>query len=352
MDNVYHFIKNNGNISIAATILGSPPSQQTNTFDKLILELDQNGAIVYDSIYNQSGHEGICDFIKVPNSDHSILLCYPNFEGGNIKKEINVLDENYDLVFSKFMDTDGFYRSIRAKSDSVFLLSSREYDQSYDPTAWFSSIRKLNVNYDELGNLIYGSPDSLSYPAKYNSLAFISDNNIYSGFTFNLDFETAYSSFKSYFTLSSITSDLSLNWKRFYGGDAYYNLVDIKTDDDGGCLMVGTKYNNGNEGPFSRDLVFIKVNPEGLITSTNNDTEIPIKNAIILPNPGKEYMELHTGAYPATLLVHNLNGRLVLEEAITSNISRVNTMELSSGIYIWSLIKEGKVVETGKWVRE
>ncbi len=78
----------------------------------------------------------------------------------------------------------------------------------------------------------------------------------------------------------------------------------------------------------------------------------PIKNAITTPNPGKDYLQLHSGIYPAKLQIFNIKGQLVLEEDIHQNTTTINTQHLSSGTYIWQLLKDGEVVESDKWVKE
>jgi hypothetical protein len=45
-------------------------------------------------------------------------------------------------------------------------------------------------------------------------------------------------------------------------------------------------------------------------------------------------------------------GQQVLEEQISNETSRINTVELKQGTYIWQVLKDGKMVESGKWVRE
>jgi hypothetical protein len=216
----------------------------------------------------------------------------------------------------------------------------------------YLGVFKYNTNYELQKQFTVTSPDTMYYSGVLNNLDFIDTSNIYFGSFKNYQFDDFWSTKKSFFQLDNLNSNLDLNWERYYGGDSYYVLYQLKATEDGGALMFGTYYQNGDEGVHEKDLVIMKVNQEGLITSTNNGAEIPIKNAIALPNPGKAYLELHTGIYPATLQLHNFNGQLILEEAIHSNITRINTLELSSGTYIWSLVKEGKVVESGKWLRE
>ncbi len=77
---------------------GSHPSESHYKWDKFILEMTQNGEVVFDSIYNQTSFESIMDYIEVPNSENFLIYCMINFEGGNVSKAINIINPNYELL--------------------------------------------------------------------------------------------------------------------------------------------------------------------------------------------------------------------------------------------------------------
>ena len=54
------------------------------------------------------------------------------------------------------------------------------------------------------------------------------------------------------------------------------------------------------------------------------------------------------------IIVFDVSGTIHLESAlsITSNITIINTSYWSSGTYIWTVVVDGKVVESGKWIKE
>ncbi len=342
-------VAENGDIVIASMVDGSPPQIGTQYLDKCLMKIAQNGDLIFDSIYNQSGLEITMDFLEFPNSDNYVLYCIQNFDGGVFLKQVNILNSNLELVENQWIEDFSFQASMQVLDNECFIICNKE--EIDGGGGWYTAVSTYNTDFNRTKKVLIGRSDSASYPGLYNSIAFSEIETVFIGSTFNLGSD-AYPTRQSYFRLDNLDHGLNLNWQRYFGGDAYYNLIDINETSDGGCILVGTRYENGEEGPFEKDVFIVKVDEEGLITSTNNNAEIPIKNAIVLPNPGREYLELHTGAHPATLQLHNLNGSLILEEAINSNISRVNTLELSSGTYIWSLVKESKLVESGKWVRE
>ncbi|NPD47885.1 T9SS type A sorting domain-containing protein [Lentimicrobium sp. S6] len=341
-------IKENGDIILASMVDGSPPQSGTQYIDKCLMKIKQNGDLLFDSVYNQSGLEITMDFLEFPNSNNYILYCIQNFDAGIFLKQINILNSDLEFVENKWIEDFSLQASMRNFGDEDFVICNKK---EIDNGGWYTAVSTYDIGFERTNQILLGSSDSASYPGLYNSIAFGENETMFIGSTYNLGVD-AYPNRESYFRLDNLDYELNLNWQRYFGGDAYYNLIDINETPDGGCILVGTRYEHGTQGPFEKDVFIVKVDEDGLITSTNSNAGIPIKNAIVLPNPGREYLELHTGAFPATLQLLNLNGSLVLEEAINSNISRVNTLELSSGTYIWSLVKEGKVVESGKWVRE
>jgi len=337
LDYISSFIKNNGNIVVAGLVQGNPPEWNFLYYDKIIMEFTQDGELIFDSIYNQANFEMVYDIIPFPNSDNIVLYCYPNFTGESYLYQLNILDSNYNLIDYYYTPDKGTRRSLVATSDTSFFTSSFYVDPNLGGK--YAALRKYNSSFDDVSFIYNGSLDTLSYPATYKSLSAIDNENLYSGYTFNVDEQNQFSSIGSYFVLYSTNVDMELNWCKYYGGDAYYMLSYIEADTDGGCVLTGTKYSNGSSGPYKKDLVIMKVDQNGLITSTSESQSIPIKNAIVLPNPGKEYLQLHTGEYPTVFRLFNISGQQVLEEQISNETSRINTVELKQGTYIWQVGK-------------
>ena len=255
------------------------------------------------------------------------------------------------MVEAQYIPDREYQMSINILDNQQLLITSRKFNQDYTPAAWLAQQRLIDDNYNELAVNVFGSPDTMMYPAEYNSIAYQDDLNIFTAYTYNFDLLT-YSSKKSYVCLSSIDSELNHNWTKYYGGDAYYFVCDICPAANDGCIITGTKYKDNGINPFEREIFIMKVDQNGLITSTNQEPAIPIKNAIITPNPGNNYLQLHTGIFPATLQIFNTKGQMVLERKIQQNSTTIQTQTLAAGTYVWQLQKDGSIVEVGKWVKE
>lgn len=249
--------------------------------------MTQEGDVVFDSIYNQTPFESIMDYIRVPNSPNYLIYCMTNFEGGSVSKAVNIINSNYELQENFYIEDRSPDASIRVLNDSTYVTCTKSSYSSdkYEPSS--ISISLYNQVFNRTKNIRIGSPDpdSLSYPAELNSLIINSTTDILFAYTYRSD--AGFSSKKSYFALGKLSNELELQWLKYFGGDAQYYLCDTKPTEDGGCVMLGTRYEHGTSGPFERDMAVVKVNPDGTITNIHENKTIPILNAIISPNPGK-----------------------------------------------------------------
>jgi hypothetical protein len=310
-----------------------------------LARLDQQQNIIIDTLLNK----GSFDFAPYPE-DQKIIIQSRGLDDtpGLEFYQINVLDTNFMFIstpLSFIPDSLGYFFSIEFSEDSNYYFSGMRYAGNGTSYNSFAA-SKANI---ELQQLHYQSFDTLPYwhfTPDHNGIDSYRGNVYVGG---NYEYRGTQQPYPNYFTLTKMDTALNIINQHYYGGDKNYLLNTIKTTPEGDVLLLGRC------SELDTDLwnIFImKVDENGLITSTKGEPEIPIKNAIITPNPGKDYMQLHTGIYPAQLQIFNINGQLVLEEVIQKNVTTIQTQSLSSGTFVWQLLKDGKVVETDKWVKE
>lgn len=205
------------------------------------------------------------------------------------------------------------------------------------------------INYNH-----FKRPDqSKDYPSIQNGISLYADN-YYIGGTSNMDYYNPYfSSYDSWFHLVKINEDITPQWEYWYGGDAYYVLYYVLATDDGGCFMVGTRYDYLTQD-MERDIYIVKVNSEGLITGLPENAEINMTEAIVYPNPGNEEIKVRIAAQHKQSLfeLFDLNGRLVLNENFTGTDGIVNTTFVPSGTYVYKITNTSGLNETGKWIKQ
>lgn len=307
--------------------------------------MDQNISIIKDTLIQEGSYDIAPNIL---NDNIYIQSRGLDQNSGAAFIQINELDTNFQFINTPLSfnpDSLRYYFSIHLSQDSNYYFSAmrlREGSSWVDSHAAAKASKNMNQLYyrdfDTIGHVFY--TPSLNGIDSY-------DQFVYTGGS--LDCEGMQSPYPNYFSLTQMDTTFNIINQRFYGGDKNYWLTTIKTTPEGDVLLLGHCSELGTD---LWNVFIMKVDQNGLITSTHEEESIPIKNAIALPNPGRDYLELHTGLYPSTLQLFNLKGNLILEEAIDSESTRINTQALPSGTYIWSLIKEGELVESDKWVKE
>jgi hypothetical protein len=203
----------------------------------------------------------------------------------------------------------------------------------------------LNYNYFKMEDAVR------DYSGYYQNID-IFDNSIYISGTSNFDYVNPFwSTFNSWYHLVKLNSDFSSIWEYWYGGDAYYFLYGILATNDGGCIMVGNRYDYETQNQ-ERDIYIVKVDSNGLVTWSQ---EIPVNSlsTMVYPNPGTGQLNIKTSINNVDFELINLNGQVVIRKRLDENQSDINTEILKSGIYFYRLIdKKNKAIETGKWIKK
>ena len=135
--------------------------------------------------------------------------------------------------------------------------------------------------------------------------------------------------------VEGIGSDYGLLWT------GYFNVID-----GWHCLLC-----------FHQNGELVWENPEyGTCTydaiEENKDSEITV-----YPNPGNNTLNIRTALQNARIEIYDIAGKLVYNQEITGNNTRINAEGWPSGVYVWKVytgVSTGSttLVETGKWIKE
>jgi len=256
------------------------------------------------------------------------------------------------LSLSPTMPEAAFHDSntIRTLNDSVFIVSGRhiiDTEVNSNP----SVIRIENLSDITAEHIVY--TDTAGFPAIVTSLDFKYSDKIYSGgWQFNPFtppyFSPYFSENPGWFILTQFDENLTPNWTRYYGGDAYYSMIGILATNDGGCLMYGRRYDASSD--TGQDVYLLKVGPNGLLTSTITSENTP--NITVYPNPTSNYIFFDTGE-EGMYDVSFFDGLgKVIFQGKTPNNRPVDVRHLPTGVYTYVLEREGEIVSQGKWVKE
>ena len=118
-------------------------------------------------------------------------------------------------------------------------------------------------------------------------------------------------------------------------------------------MFVAWYYNSGHPDNL-HDVVFFKLNSDGLLTSTPENPTLRPHHAIVYPNPGHGALKVEAGPqiFGATFELFDMGGQRVVQQTLQTSVTTLNTTPLTSGVYPWRIVWKGEVVEEGKWVKE
>ena len=75
-------------------------------------------------------------------------------------------------------------------------------------------------------------------------------------------------------------------------------------------------------------------------------------NHIPYPNPGNATLNIRTALKDAMVEVYDLQGRMVARQAVDGIVTTIATEDWPSGVYLWKVLQDGNLSESGKWVKE
>ncbi len=205
--------------------------------------------------------------------------------------------------------------------------------------------------YDTTYNLLYENhltdPSIKAKPAAY-AVDYSCSNCIYIAGTHN--FQHINGTEPTWYYLAKLNDTLGIDFEKYIGGDYYYWLFSVTASENGSVLLTGSKAEVGAPW-FHHDAYFIELDSLGCITSIPESSNIQIRDALVYPNPGKDKMYIRTALKENSLQLYDLNGRLVLSCSLDSHITSIETDHLLSGTYLYSIIKNNEIIETGKWIK-
>ena len=262
-----------------------------------------------------------------------------------------------------FFSVDSLYPLFTRSINSTFLhngVAIKQYpDSNYIVSAehsFFSAknigVFKISSDFEILDSIVLTSPEEYpgSNAAFGQALDYIDPNAIYSGSTNR--FTVFPSEVYNYIRIAKLDSDLDIIWEKFYGGDANYTCYTVKATEDGGCIVLATRFDFENDpDPNHLGTYILKLGPDGILTGIE-ESSLQVKEVLVYPNPGRE-LNIATGFNNYSLTLFDINGKAVYNSHALSRDSKHDLSFLPGGLYIYRIVSEkGELLDSGKWVRE
>jgi hypothetical protein len=151
------------------------------------------------------------------------------------------------------------------------------------------------------------------------------------------------------FALQKFDLEGNIYWENLYetGGNAV--MMQVLALQDGGCLMAGQIWDWRNSPTQQRDLFFIKVDGEGIVTGIE-ENEPSLAKITVYPNPGNCRLNILVDDEVLKFTMYDFNGRKVLGDMHPSKT--IDVSKLNPGFYIWwAELKDG-TTSWDKWIKQ
>jgi hypothetical protein len=335
--NIYilsHYSEYNPNYQM----LGNVVSKYNFNFDSLVTFIDLRPTIFDAGIINNIDENAIKCIYGGAGALHLVSLDY----------DLNLI-ENKEL--SSIFSTAGCVTSL---SESKYLLTgtARELINTKEQI----KVIAFNMNDEKIDSTsYYNNPDSILYAGFVTNTEVI-DNHVFTvgNYQFNPS-QWPWQNTPTYIQITRMDTNLNIIDHHFYGGDAVYTPYKILATSDGGALITGIRYDHTNPSVQLYHPFALKVNNEGVVVDGIEDELNPISHsAIVFPNPGKDVINLTSGIQlnNGVFTLFDLQGRSVLSKKINATEMQFDASHLVSGTYVWNIMLNNKVMDSGKWVKE
>jgi hypothetical protein len=337
------FVNSQGKIIFATSLTNNLPPQNYLYLQEFSLAGDSIRSNIDSSVYSPY----IFDIMEFPVNGiyKAAVMRYATNSSG----QIMTIDSALNIVGIDSIPNSVYNcNTLKKINDSSYYLTGNKYNNGSINYA----IMSLNENNDCKKIFIIGKNDTVDFAGTVQSLDFIDPDKIFVGGTSNFSLYGAFGQQNSWYVLSNFDSALNLRWTKYYGGDAYYQLQSVVATQDGGAILVGTRYDYPTQSN-QLDIYLVKVDENGLLNNDQNQTP-SVHDAIVFPNPGSDYMIIESGSQIsfAEFQMINIEGKQVMKKTLSERKMTFDTQFLSTGSYVWQILFHDRIVETGKWIKD
>lgn len=205
-------------------------------------------------------------------------------------------------------------------------------------------MRLYNPNFELLDNVLIYDEDEVNIPM-IRGMSFIDEDHIWVA---NFESEAYHEPTDLRFYV--FDAGLNLKGSKVFKGDRSYWLLDLLATSDGGCLISG----KCDEKPASNfgDGFIKKVILSDIVTGSSEQMAIG-KEVRIGPVPATDKLTVQTRSDDCTLLLSNMEGRVLSKHRLRKGVNLVGIQQLPSGLYIATVINnKNNHVENFKIIKQ
>lgn len=250
-----------------------------------------------------------------------------------------------DSLASNIFDVNGPV-TIKNWDSQKYLMSTTQWDNTIDQQFWF-----IDKIFKPLQDTLLKTDDYYELAATNGTFDYYYKNSIYTSGTLNqlpVPFEN------NVIYITKLDSNLNVKWNKVFAFNRIYILRKVKATSDDGCMVGGYILKSQPHGLIDQDVYILKVDADGNLTSTKQNGQISW-SATIYPNPSSSQLQIDIDNKYEDLKIRilDINGKEVYTSGLLiKGINSLNLNQLSNGIYVYSLMVNGKESGlSGKWIK-
>lgn len=318
----------------------------TGSSRPFLSRIDHLGNILRYHIY----HDGTMDdFEYTFNPDRNRIWLFSKSGLDPINgSSRTVFDTNFNHLYSEALHPHTAWTfTHRWKNDTSFYLA-----YNWRRIGATSQDDELTIGlYDTLMNPIhfsqFGEYDSFDYPAWLAPISFRNYDSIFYAGMIGVYIGYPPEQYTNYIMMGQTDGQLQERYRRYYGGDGYYQTMYIKATRDGGCFLSAIKFNHTTE---VYDALFMKLDNKGELVYIVGP-ETPLYRFRIYPNPATTHLQIETILSAYNFVIRDMQGRVLFEGYSGDKKEIIDISQFSAGTYVISFAEDGKLIENQKFIK-
>ncbi len=309
---------------------------------KLLLKIDKLGKVIKEKVYSDK-IDKTPNYTLIEDKKNNQYLMLGSSRTYYLDNDFEKVDSAYLIYISKYFNA--YHTTARMLSPDTLLTTARINDFHRGLALLTTDMKYVN----SVDLTTKEDPGTIEFLLGNRSLDYIDTSNI---------FVASQEYHFNYYTLSKVNSKLTPYWIKYCSVDDTlgHTLFSMKATLDGGCLVAGGKGNKEYE--FARPGLIgswmQKFDSDGNTVST---TELAPNawSITVYPNPssGEFSINIEGKAQNTKLELYDMQGRVVKRfTGLIQGKNRLDMYDIPHGIYVWQLSRAGKILGTGKWVKE
>ncbi len=315
----------------------------------MLCKINENGDLIKTKLFPElGGGQAIGDAVYSTDSSN-IYIFGTGYNNTWIGSRL-IIDTAYTFKYSNLLpECADTYMNAKWFTDSTLLFSAC-YSYFVNPQRDDIGISETDTSFSNMDIHKYGAIDTINYPAVVQALDFVSNDSIFLAGTHNVVFDF-FPHEVSWISIWQLNNNLNSRTEYFYGGDAYYVTYSMICTSDGGCLVAASRYDYHVQQERDNDIFILKLKREDLITEIPYTISINKEPVMVYPNPGNEKFIINVEIDNAVICLQDTWGKLIFKGRLKSGSTIINVSKLLSGIYVYTITKEDRVISSGKWVK-